>query len=137
MKEKQEQNESMPAKGVRLRADQWESCDRLFEQLGLASRNAFLRDAVDFYIEYLQSKTSVKFLTPALESVIGAKIRDSEERLARILFKLAVGQNMLAHITGGDYQYEDDEIETLRLQCIRELKETNGTINVETIMQEK
>ena len=83
-------HDPMPSKGVRLRVDQWEDCDKDYATLGLASRNDFIRDAVDFYIEYLRRNNSVKFLTPALESVISSKIRDSEDRIARLLFKLAV-----------------------------------------------
>ena len=86
---KEKQNDAMPSKGVRLRVDQWEDCDRFSETLKMASRNDFIRDAIDFYLEYLRRNNSVKFLTPALESVISAKVRDSEERLARLLFKLA------------------------------------------------
>ena len=93
---KEKQNDAMPSKGVRLRVDQWEDCDRFSETLKMASRNDFIRDAIDFYLEYLRRNNSVKFLTPALESVISAKVRDSEERLARLLFKLAVDQNLLA-----------------------------------------
>ena len=80
---KEKQNDAMPSKGVRLRVDQWEDCDRFSETLKMASRNDFIRDAIDFYLEYLRRNNSVKFLTPALESVISAKVRDSEERLYR------------------------------------------------------
>ena len=74
---KGKQNDAMPSKGVRLRVDQWEDCDRFSETLKMASRNDFIRDAIDFYLEYLRRNNSVKFLTPALESVISAKVRDS------------------------------------------------------------
>ena len=83
-------NTAMPSIGVRLRQTQIEECDRLYRELGLESRNDFIRDAIDFYCEYLRCPSSVKFLTPALESVIGAKIRDSENRMRGIEFKNAV-----------------------------------------------
>ena len=41
-------SDAMPAKSIRLTPEQWESCDRLYRQLGLPSRNDFIRDAVDF-----------------------------------------------------------------------------------------
>ena len=70
---KEKQNDAMPSKGVRLRVDQWEDCDRFSETLKMASRNDFIRDAIDFYLEYLRRNNSVKFLTPALESVISVQ----------------------------------------------------------------
>ena len=89
----------MPAKNVRLRVDQWEDCDRLAKKLSLPSEKHFIRDAVDFYIEFLNAKSSAKFLTPALESVIDAKNRDSEGRINRNLYRLAVdGKNAVKSI---------------------------------------
>ena len=88
MENNKQNNDAMPSKGVRLRVDQWEDCDKFYETLGLASRNDFIRDAVDFYIEYLRRNNSVKFLTPALESVVRGIVKDSEDRNARLLFKM-------------------------------------------------
>ena len=127
-------HDPMPSKGVRLRVDQWEDCDKYYESLGLASRNDFIRDAVDFYIEYLRRNNSVKFLTPALESVISAKIRDSEDRIARLLFKLSVDQNLLAHIVANSYDFDSEALSEQRLYSIREVKETNGTLRVNEII---
>jgi metal-responsive CopG/Arc/MetJ family transcriptional regulator len=134
MTNNKQNNDAMPSKGVRLRVDQWEDCDKFYESLGLASRNDFIRDAVDFYIEYLRHKNSVKFLTPALESVISSKIRDSEDRLARLLFKLAVDQNLLAHIVADTYNIDSDAVDEQRIYSIREVKETNGTLRVDEII---
>lgn len=127
-------HDPMPSKGVRLRVDQWEDCDKYYASLGLASRNDFIRDAVDFYIEYLRRNNSVKFLTPALESVISAKIRDSEDRIARLLFKLSVDQNLLAHIVANSYDFDFEAVSEQRLYSIREVKETNGTLRVNEII---
>ena len=126
--------EAMPSKGVRLRVDQWEDCDKYYATLGLASRNDFIRDAVDFYIEYLRRNNSVKFLTPALESVISSKIRDSEDRIARLLFKLAVDQNLLARIVANTYEIDSDYLLKQRNYAVREVKETNGTVYVNEIL---
>ena len=130
---KEKQNDAMPSKGVRLRVDQWEDCDRFSETLQMASRNDFIRDAIDFYLEYLRRNNSVKFLTPALESVISAKVRDSEERLARLLFKLAVDQNLLADC----FEFSPVEIDNMRIDSVREVKETNGTIRTDEILNTK
>ena len=88
MSNKRKNNEAMPAISVRLRQEQIDECERLHKKLGLESRNDFIRDAIDFYCEYLRCPESVKFLTPALESVISAKIRDTESRLSNIQFKM-------------------------------------------------
>lgn len=119
--------------GVMLTQAQWERCDRLASQKGYPSRNAFLRDAIDFYCSWLEKEQSERFLTPALESVISAKIRDSEERINRNLFKIAVDLSVLAKITldenGGGY--DEDYLTEIRRDSIREVSETNGAIRME------
>lgn len=119
--------------GVALTEAQWNRCDRLVKEKGYPSRNAFIRDAIDFYCSWLEKEQSERFLTPALESVISAKIRDSEERINRNLFKIAVDLSILAHIIlnadGGGY--DDNYLDELRRECIREVAETNGTIRME------
>lgn len=99
MKQSNPKYEPMPSESVRLREDQWTFIKERCKEFGAENTNEFIRDAVDFYTEWLTMNHVQKFLTPALESVIPSKIRDCEERLSRLLFKLAVSQNMLAHIT--------------------------------------
>ena len=68
---------------------------------------------------------------PSLESVIGAKVRDSEERICRLLFKLAVDQNYLAKILARECEtYDTYLLEEIRQESIREVKETNGTLRI-------
>ena len=119
--------------GVMLTQAQWERCDRLANEMGCRSRNAFIRDAIDFYCSWLEKEQSERFLTPALESVISAKIRDSEERINRNLFKIAVDLSVLAKIVldedGGGY--DEDYLAEMRRDSIREVSETNGAIRME------
>ena len=135
MEDNKKNQEAMPAKNVRLRVDQWEDCDRLTKKLSLPSEKHFIRDAVDFYIEFLNAKNSSKFLTPALESVIESKNRDSEGRINRNLFKLAVEQNQLARVVAYTYDIPADVLNKIRAQAIRDVQETNGTIRVDEIMR--
>ena len=41
------QNQNLEARGVSLTPAQWERCDRLTDEYGKRSRNAFIREAVD------------------------------------------------------------------------------------------
>ena len=119
--------------GVALTQAQWERCDRLANEMGCRSRNAFIRDAIDFYCSWLEKEQTERFLTPALESVSSAKIRDSEERISRNLFKIAVDLAILSKIVldrdGGGY--DADYLDEMRQDSIREVSETNGAIRME------
>ena len=127
MSNKRKNNEAMPAISVRLRQEQIDECERLHRKLGLESINDFIRDAIDFYCEYLRCPESVKFLTPALESVISAKIRDTESRLSNIQFKNAVAIEKLYLLLGDEYEKSEDELEEYREAAVRNVKQTNGS----------
>ena len=90
---------------------------------------------MDFYIAFHNGQNSAKFLTPALESVIEAKNRDSEGRINRNLYRLAVEQNHLARIIAYTYDIPDEVVKDLRAQAIRDVQETNGTIRVDEIIR--
>ena len=131
-------NRAMGSTGIRFTEDQLRRCEEKSAELGI-SRNEFIRDAVDFYLEWLNIESTEKFLTPALESVFSAKLRDTEDRLSRILFKIAVEQNVLARIIleDGHYVYEKDFVEQIRRHAVQHVKETNGKVSVADLISGK
>lgn len=125
------------AGGVRLSEEQWKMCDEMAERLQLRSRNEFIRDAVDFYTEWCQRPQSMKFLTPALESVIGAKVRDSENRIARMLFKMAVEQNCLSQMLVSISDFGEYDFDQCHLFAEQQVKETNGALSLKEKTEKK
>ena len=124
--------ENLIASSIRLSEAQWKTCDEMAEKLQFRSRNEFIRDAVDFYTEWCQRPQSAKFLTPALESVIGAKVRDSENRIARMLYKPAVEQNCLLQMLGATYDFENLDLDRCHLLAERQVKRENGSLPLKT-----
>lgn len=127
--------ENMKASSIRLPPEMWQECDNRAEEHNCGNRNEFIRDAISFYMEWLDRSSTEKFLTPALESVIGSKIRDTENRLAHILFKMSVEQNMLAHILESTTDFTERDIENMRELSVREVKESNCTVNLEKVFR--
>ena len=122
-----ENKNKLEARGVSLTNAQWERCGKLAEQLGKKSRNTFIREAVDFYCAWLEKEHIEKFLLPSLESVLTAKIRDSESRIRNVEFKMAVQIAMLTQMLTDNYGYSDYDLEALRENAVRQVKETNGS----------
>ena len=56
-------------------------------------------------------------------------------RMGRLLFKLAVEQSMTANILASEINAGLDEIEKLRIRCIREVKQINGEIKFEDALK--
>ena len=123
-------SEKMGTKNIRMTDEMISACEKYAVEYNAGNANAFVRDAIEFYIEWLNREGTEKFLTPALESVITAKMHDSENRISRMLFKLAVGQNFLAHLYASTMDVDEIYIKTLYADAQDEVRETNGSISV-------
>ena len=120
-------NQNFESRGVSLTPAQWARCDRLTEEFGKRSRNAFIREAVDFYCAWLEKDHMERFLLPSLESVMDSKIKDSEGRIRNVEFKMGVQIAMLTELLAEHLDYSDEDLDRLRADAIRHLKETNGS----------
>ena len=122
--------------GLYIDTDLLARCDASIPLTDARSRSEFICDAIEHYIATLNVKGSSKVLTPALESVIGGKIAGTEDRISRIIFKLAVEIAVQNHLTAGRYGFEDGYLEELRDYCAQEVASTNGRINLADIVKE-
>lgn len=122
--------------GLYIDTDLLARCDASIPLTDARSRCEFICDSIEHYIATLNVKGSSKVLTPALESVIGGKIAGKEDRISRIIFKLAVEIAAQNHLTAGRYRFEDGYLEELRDYCAQEVASTNGRINLMDITKE-
>lgn len=120
-------NLNYEARGVSLTPAQWERCDRLVGEYSKKSRNAFIREAVDFYCAWLEKDHMERFLLPSLESVMDSKIKDSEGRIRNVEFKMATQIAMLTELLADHLGYSEEDMERMRADAIRHMKETNGS----------
>lgn len=131
MTEKTEKaNEKMPTRGIRMPDELWNTCVEMSEELGYGYPSDFIRDAIEFFIEWNKRKSSEKFLTPALESVMRGIVKDSEDRQSTLLFKLAVELDVLARVICHDHSYSAEGWETIRKDSIRRVMDTNGRLHL-------
>lgn len=100
--------------------------DEAIGQTSARSRSEFISDALEFYIAWLHSEETEKVLTPALESVISGRIGDTENRIARVLFKQSVELAMLMHVVAATHSIRPEDVEALRKMCVGEVSKVNG-----------
>ncbi len=100
--------------------------DEAIGKTSARSRSEFISDALEFYIAWLHSEESGKVLTPALESVISGRIGDTENRIARVLFKQSVELAMLMHVVAATHSIRPEDVESLRKMCVGEVSKING-----------
>ena len=70
-----------------------------YQEDNCASKTEFIEKAVKFYIGYLRQQEEVNYLSPMITETVKAQIKGTEQRLARLLFKVAVELGKLSHIT--------------------------------------
>ena len=92
------------------------------------SRNEFLEEALQFYCNYLASEDVADFLPPIFVHAMRGTLQCSEDRIARLLFKLAVELSMMMNVLAAGLEIDSSQLDALRWRCVQEVKKTNGTI---------
>lgn len=106
-----------------------EVIDGAMQTANCRSRSEFLENAAKFYAGYVSAEDAVDFLPAALVTAFRATIQNSENRTARLLFKLAVEIDMMMNVLAVGMEVPPEDLEKLRAQCVRDVKETNGSIS--------
>ena len=93
------------------------------------TQNEFIEKAIRFYAGYLMGNAASDFAAGSRLRHPGT-LQDSENRTARLLFKLAVEVDMMMHLFATAMEIEPEILEKLRSLCVREIKKTNGSISL-------
>lgn len=120
-------------KGVYLEQELIEECDRMLDAANARSRNDFINKALRFYIGYLKTNQAEDYQLQSVSSMVTGTIRETENRLARMDFKLAVEIAKLSHIMATVYEVDEETLEKLQQKCVEEVKRINGAIWFEDV----
>ena len=80
---------------LRIAPETQQLVKELCERDNCQSQNEFIEKAIRFYAGYVSGKEATAYLPPALVAAMRGTVQDSENRIARLLFKLAVEVNMM------------------------------------------
>ena len=105
--------------------------DSLLEEADVRSRNEFLNQALKFYIGYLTSEKIENYMLSVISSVVHATVKDSENRMARAMYKMAVEVSKLSHVTAYGHEVDEDTLQKLQAKCAEEVKRINGAVSFE------
>lgn len=118
-------------KGFYIEEELLEQADSLLETANVKSRNEFLNQALKFYIGYLTSAKIENYMLSTISSVMHSTVKDSENRMARAMFKMAVEISKLSHVIAYSQGVDEDTMRKLQAKCIDEVKRLNGTVDFE------
>lgn len=108
--------------------------DGLYKQENCKSRSEFIENAVQFYIGYILTKDNVDYLGTALTNVIDGRIGMTEDRLSKLIFKICVEVSILMNLYAIELDVDTETLDKLRNKCIKDIKKTNGNINLKNII---
>lgn len=106
-------------------------CDAGVILTGCKSRSEFVERAISFYSGYISAEIHTDFFAPAISAMMEGTVASSENRMARLLFKIAVEMAKLQQMLASISEMEDETLRQLHISCVNEVKKINGFLKFE------
>ena len=97
---------------------------------GSRSKNEFIEKAITHYQDFLEAEQN-EALPVAIQSAIDGRLGMLEDRLARLLYKLAVETDMGISAVLDCIQLDASYLRRLRADSVKNVKATNGLLTFE------
>ena len=102
---------------------------------GCRSQSEFIEKAVRFYCGYLAAGLTGDYLPRVLSSLWEGQLGLFADRLAKLLYKLAVEEAILSHLIAADSELDEEGLDKLRGRCVRDVNRTNGQLSFKEILR--
>ena len=109
-----------------LRASTRKRIEEMYKLDGCKSKSDYVERAVAFYTGYVLSDKSDSYLSNMITSSLKSIVRESDNRLGRLIFKLAVELAITMNVVAANQGVDKEVLNALRGECIKEVKKTNG-----------
>ena len=103
---------------------------------GSRSKNEFIERAITHYQDLLEAEQN-EALPEAIQSAIDGRLGMFEDRLARLLYKLAVETDMGISAVLDCIRMDSDYLRKLRADSVKNVKATNGLLTFEQKARER
>lgn len=111
--------------------DTQQKVQELYKKDNCKSQSEFIEKAIIFYSGYVSSNENMRFLPVAITSALTGIVGNTENRLARLLFKLAVEMSMMMNILASTKGIDETLLQQLRGKCVGEVKKSIGFVTFE------
>ena len=118
-----------------LTDEAWNAVSHHYREDNCSAHNEYIEKAIHFYTGYLDTQNASAYLPRILSDILEGKLGTLGSRMGRLLFKLAVEQNMTVNILASEVNVGLDDMEKLRSRCVREVKQINGEIKFEDALK--
>lgn len=108
-----------------------EKIQKNYEADNCKSPSEFIEKAILFYCGYLASEEYRQYLPNVLVSTMQGSLDSFEDRMATLLFKIAVELSMMLHVTAAANEIDEDTLMRLRGLCVEEVKRLRGSVRLD------
>ena len=108
---------------------------RYFHDDNCRSPSEFIEKAVRFYIGYLNEEENINYISPMITETVKATIAGTEQRLSRLLFKVAVELGKISNMLAAVHDIDDETLRQLQSMCVNEVRRINGIISYEDAVE--
>lgn len=116
---------------IRVDTELLELADEYIADSTVQNRTELIEDALRFYLGFLTAQKAEDYLLQSLSSVMIGTVRDSENRIARMDFKIAVELSKLSQVIAYTHDVDEEALQKLHLKCVEEVKRINGAVDFE------
>lgn len=117
---------------IRVDTELLELADAYIRDSTVQNRTELIEDALRFYLGFLTSQKAEDYLLQSLSSVMTGTVRDSENRIARMEFKIAVELSKLSQVIAYTHDVDEEALHKLHLKCLDEVRRINGAVDFES-----
>ena len=111
--------------------------EKHYKDDGSRSKSEFVERAINFYCGYVTAENYREFFPKVVLSTIQGTLDSFENRMATLLFKMAVELSVLNRVTAATVDVEELNLTRLRGRCIDDVKRINGCISFEQAVKDE
>ena len=123
-----EQKDNKNKFALYIRDSTMKKIEQQYKADNCSSKSEFIEKAILFYAGYLDSNSSEEYISKMLASTMKSIIEESDNRIGRLIFKMAVELAMTMNIIAATHDIDDISLKRLRGECIKEVRKHNGTL---------
>ena len=120
---------------IRISDETLKRCNEGMSISNCKVRNDFIERAIEFYFGYVSSQTHTDFLSNVITESMTGIVKAAENRLARLLFKIAVEMAKLESMLAAINDMDEATMRRLHIRCVNEVKKINGILTMEAAVR--
>lgn len=97
------------------------------------SQSEFIEKAIKFYCGYISAEEGMRFLPAAITTAMTGMVDGLENRMSRLIFKLAVEMSMMMNILSTTADVDENTLRKLRGKCVEDVKRSVGSVTIENV----